>query len=109
MPSFLWTGKDAEGRQKNEFVPAKNAPESKAILIARGWTQLELMGDETLEAVHAIRPPIPEERRAGVDALLNNPDLRVARARGQGFSFLEKWWAFVLKAKFSFLILSLCL
>jgi len=46
MPTFLWSGKDAEGRQQSERVEAENAQAAKAILASRGWTDLELIKDE---------------------------------------------------------------
>ncbi|PYJ84800.1 MAG: hypothetical protein DME22_11390 [Verrucomicrobia bacterium] len=54
MPTFLWSGKDAEGRQQSERVEAENAQAAKAILASRGWTDLELIKDEVgySEALH---------------------------------------------------------
>ena len=104
MPSFLWSGIDREGRQKNEFVEAENAREAKVVLLNRGWTQLELLGDETMDAVHAIRSPVRKERRAGVDALLKNPDFRATRARGNRPSFFGKWRQALLREKVIILI-----
>lgn len=46
MDTFLWSGKDAEGRQRSERVNAENAQAAKAILENRGWTDLELVIDE---------------------------------------------------------------
>jgi tetratricopeptide (TPR) repeat protein len=46
MPTFLWSGKDAEGQPQSERVEAENAQAAKAILASRGWTDLELIKDE---------------------------------------------------------------
>jgi tetratricopeptide (TPR) repeat protein len=46
MHTFLWSGKDAEGRQRCERVSAENAQAAKAALSSAGWTNLELVTDE---------------------------------------------------------------
>src|ERR1041385_970160 len=46
MPTFLWSGKDANGQQRSERVEAENAQVAKGILAGRGWTGLELVKDE---------------------------------------------------------------
>ena len=54
MPTFLWSGKAAEGRQQSERVEAENAQAAKAILASRGWTDLELIKDELAIPRHSI-------------------------------------------------------
>lgn len=46
MPTFLWSGKDAQGRQRSERIDAENAQAAKTALVSAGWTNLELVLDE---------------------------------------------------------------
>lgn len=50
MPTFLWSGKDAEGQQRSERVEAENAQTAKVVLISAGWTNLELIMDEICDS-----------------------------------------------------------
>jgi type II secretory pathway component PulF len=46
MSTFLWQGKDAQGRVRKEEVVADNAQAARAQLVAAGWTELRLFKDE---------------------------------------------------------------
>jgi len=50
MPNFIWTAKDKQGKPIVKEVSAETIEESKAMLLAEGYTDLELKSDEIIDA-----------------------------------------------------------
>lgn len=59
MNSFLWKGTAPDGGRRSERVAAENAQAARAQLSAAGWTDLQLVMDELLEA---CRRPLAGQR-----------------------------------------------
>ncbi len=53
MANFIWTGTDRLGRRTVEEVAAGTIEESKAMLVAEGYTDLELKSDEIMDTAGA--------------------------------------------------------
>jgi len=50
MPNFIWTAKDKFGKPAVKELTAETIAESKAMLLAEGYTDLELKNDEIIDA-----------------------------------------------------------
>ena len=87
MHSFLWSGKDSEGKKRSERVEAENARAARAILEAQGWTDLQLIKDEIGDVVKRRHRA---ESRIQVPEL--TPDQEASRFWGKRKSFAMKWW-----------------
>ncbi len=68
MPNFIWTAKDRQGKPIVKEVSAETIEESRAMLLAEGYTDLELKSDEIMDAsrerfasVNKGRKSSPEE------------------------------------------------
>jgi tetratricopeptide (TPR) repeat protein len=94
MPTFIWRGTDPEGKQKSERVDAENAQVAKAELIQRGWTNLQLVGDEIIDAV-AAAVEIPEDFEEQPDDV----ELEVQRLEGKHPDFFSLWWKGIVDSK----------
>jgi tetratricopeptide (TPR) repeat protein len=92
--SFLWSGKDSEGKVRGVHVEAENAQAAKAILTARGWTELQLIRDEISDAVKKSRRTEFPNKVANLD-----PDEEIRRYLGKRPSFASKWWKAILREK----------
>ncbi len=90
MPTFLWSGKDAEGRQQSERVEAENAQAAKAILASRGWTDLELIKDEVGYS-EALRMEPAEWMREEFEKQ-HTPDKEAAFFKGKDPGLLAQTW-----------------
>jgi tetratricopeptide (TPR) repeat protein len=103
MPTFLWSGKDAEGRQRNERVETENAQSARTILSGRGWTELELLKDEVgySEALH-IEPNPPNWLKEEFEEEFktqNTPDQEAAFLKGKtGSDLLDQTWTTIKKS-----------
>jgi tetratricopeptide (TPR) repeat protein len=90
MPTFLWSGKDAEGRERSERVEAENAQQAKAILSNRGWTNLELAKD-SLGDSEALRIEPAEWVKEGMDEI-HTADNEAAYHKGKKvYGFWIQW------------------
>jgi tetratricopeptide (TPR) repeat protein len=91
MPAFLWSGKDEKGRPVSERVEAWNAQAAKSILASRGWTELELIGDEVFNS-EAIRVEPPDAVREQFEKL-HTPARQAAFVKtGRGFGATSQTW-----------------
>ncbi len=50
MPNFIWTARDIQGKLVSKEISANTIEDSKAILLSEGYTDLELKGDEIIDA-----------------------------------------------------------
>jgi hypothetical protein len=73
MPTFLWSGKDAEGKKRSERIDAENAQAARAQLESRGWSNLELVKDE-LAYSEAIRVKTTKPVDPDIAAKFSTPD-----------------------------------
>jgi len=105
MHSFLWTGKDTEGKERSAHVTAENAQAARGILEGRGWTQLELVTDEICDETRRQIPPMTSDW----DALPDDAETEAARWKGNSSSFLGEWWRAIFQAKLTLALFVLIL
>ena len=94
MHRFLWSGKDAEGRERAERVEAENAQEAKRILTERGWTELQLLKDEISDVVRKRR-----RMESEIKAPPPLPDDEAARLLHGRTTYFSEWWKTLLAVK----------
>jgi tetratricopeptide (TPR) repeat protein len=77
MPTFLFAGKDVEGKKRHERVDADNAQAAKVILASRGWTDLELLIDELCYS-EATKVTSTREDDPEIEAKVNTPEAQAS-------------------------------
>ena len=98
MPTFLWSGKDAGGLKRHERIDAEDAQAAKAVLVNRGWTDLELVLDE-LHYSKAVRMESTKEVDADIRAQFNTPEAQASfHKRGWKTSVLGRTLQAVIKS-----------
>lgn len=103
MPTFLFAGKDAEGKKQHERLDAENAQAAKAVLASRGWTDLELVLDE-MRYSKAIEVTTTREVDPDLTAKFETPEAQASfhnrgwktSVLGQTLSGIKESWKLIL-------------
>jgi tetratricopeptide (TPR) repeat protein len=64
MPNFIWTAKDRQGKPIVKEVSAETIEESRAMLLAEGYTDLELKSDEIGDVARRACASINKDRKS---------------------------------------------
>lgn len=95
MPTYFWSGKSSSGEDVADRVEADSAEASKAIIEARGWTELQLHGNEITQHV-----------KAGIDKASSSklypkliPTEELKFLKGENPTFWGQWWKCMVKGK----------
>jgi len=72
MPNFIWTAKDRQGKPMIRELSAETIEESKAMLLAEGYTDLELKSDEIIDASRRVYASINKGRKSSPEELVRN-------------------------------------
>jgi tetratricopeptide (TPR) repeat protein len=72
MPNFIWTAKDKEGKSIVKELSANTIEESEAMLLAEGYTDLELKSDEIGDASREICASNNKGRKSRPEELVRN-------------------------------------
>jgi tetratricopeptide (TPR) repeat protein len=102
MPTFLWSGKTADGQEAVERVDAETAEEARAVLEARGWTELK-------QHTTDIQDFVQEQFRAATDPKYHpnlTPKQELANFRGEGPSFWGGWMESMLRSYVAILVIA---
>jgi tetratricopeptide (TPR) repeat protein len=94
MHSFLWTGKDEHGNEKRDIIHAENAEASRAILTARGWTELRLLRDEVGDAARGL---VVGPHRAAIEQQRKSSPGRPRYLASWGDSLLRLKWILLVQ------------
>src|SRR5260221_472179 len=88
MLSYLWSGKDASGRQVSDRVEAESPEAAREQLVGRGWTELKLHTSEihgfVKEQVAAASNPAYRPKLTAAEEL--------AYLQGKAPGFWSNWW-----------------
>jgi tetratricopeptide (TPR) repeat protein len=102
MPEYLWSGTSPSGEQgAAERVQADNIEAAKAILISRGWTNLQFHKGE----IHSYVKTSMAANRGYKLHLTPKEELRVHK--GGNSAFFHHWWHSLVQHKFNLTIFAL--
>jgi tetratricopeptide (TPR) repeat protein len=95
MPTYYWSGKSPAGEDVADYVEAESAEASKVILERRGWTGLELHGNDITQHVKAgIRKASSPERDPHL-----SPKEELEFVKGEYPGFWAQWWRSMVQVK----------
>lgn len=96
MPEYLWSGTSPSGEKNGaERVQAENVEAAKAILTARGWTNLQLHTSEISDYIHkAMAQVTPEEYQPNL-----TPKQQLQFHKGEHPKFWRRWIDSMVEAK----------
>jgi hypothetical protein len=105
MPRYLWSGKDASGRELVEWVEAESPQQARDSLLARGWTDTQLRTSE----VHDF---VKQQMQAVSDPAYRphlTPRQELAMLQGKGRRFWPSWYNSIRESAGTHLCLALLL
>ena len=105
MPTFLWSGRAASGKEEAAEITAETPLEARKILERRGWTDLRQHTNEISDFISRQS----QDSESDDDLPPHTPKERLQYHEGTAPGFLLQWLRSIRQSIFAILLLAVCI